>query len=147
MRPAGLLMACALVLLPLGCGEGPEEGDISTDRTAEPPGGADDGEPSRPAPEPVRETVSGQAVYSANCAACHGQDGAGEGPASVGLEPPPSDLTDSAWTAGDGSLAAIRNTVENGSPGTAMIAWQGTLTEAEIEAVSRYVQSLGGGNP
>lgn len=89
--------------------------------------------------------VSGRAVFTANCATCHGEDGRGQGPAAVGLEPPPADFTDGQWVTGDGSLEAIRNTIENGSPGTAMIAWKGTLTEAQIEAVARYVRSLGGG--
>jgi mono/diheme cytochrome c family protein len=94
-------------------------------------------------PAPAGTTaVSGQAVYSANCATCHGETGRGEGPAAIGLEPPPADLTDGTWVTGDGSLPAIVNVVENGSPGTAMIGWKGTLSDAEIDAVARYVQSL-----
>lgn len=88
-------------------------------------------------------SVSGQAIYSANCATCHGETGRGEGPAAVGLEPPPADLTDGSWVTGDGSLAAIKNVIENGSPGTAMIGWKGTLSDAELDAVARYVRSLG----
>jgi hypothetical protein len=61
------------------------------------------------------------------------------------LEPPPADLTDATWTTGDGSLAAVRNVVENGSPGTAMIAWKGTLTDGEITAVAEHVHAMGGG--
>lgn len=99
--------------------------------------------PETPAREPAGE-VSGQAVYSANCATCHGETGEGDGPAAVGLEPPPADHTDDVWVTGDGSIEAIVNTIENGSPGTAMIAWEGTLTEAQIDAVARYVKSLGG---
>jgi len=98
------------------------------------------------APEtPVRasEVASGAAVYAANCALCHGDDGRGEGQASIGLEPPPADFADREWKTGDGSLAAIKNTIENGSPGTAMIGWKGTLTDAEIAAVAAYVKELG----
>src|SRR5688572_18135064 len=87
-------------------------------------------------------TASGQGVYAANCATCHGETGLGDGPAAVGLEPPPADLSDGTWVTGDGSLPAIINVVENGSPGTAMIGWKGTLSDAEIRAVSQYVQSL-----
>ena len=86
--------------------------------------------------------VSGQAVFAANCATCHGETGRGDGPAAVGLEPPPADLSDGMWVTGDGSLAALENVIENGSPGTAMIGWKGTLSDAEIEAAARYVQSL-----
>jgi mono/diheme cytochrome c family protein len=86
--------------------------------------------------------VSGQAIYAANCATCHGETGRGDGPAAVGLEPPPADMTDGTWVTGDGTLPAIVNVIENGSPGTAMIGWRGTLSDAEIDAVARYVQSL-----
>lgn len=104
---------------------------------------ADASSPETPA-ETSAAPVSGQAVYSANCATCHGESGRGNGPAAIGLEPPPADLTDGTWVTGDGSIEAIVNTIENGSPGTAMIAWEGTLTEAQIESVARYVKSLSG---
>lgn len=87
--------------------------------------------------------VSGAAVFTANCATCHGDRGLGDGPAATGLEPPPADLTDGAWTTGDGSLQAVTNTIEHGSPGTAMIGWKGTLTDSEIAAVANYVKELG----
>jgi cytochrome c oxidase cbb3-type subunit 3 len=91
------------------------------------------------------EAADGRAVFATNCATCHGDDGMGGGAAAVGLEPPPADLSDATWTTGDGSMTAIVNVVENGSPGTAMIAWKGTLTDAEINAVSEYVHGMGGG--
>ena len=47
------------------------------------------------------------------------------------------------WTTGDGSLQAITNTIEHGSPGTAMIGRKGTLTDAEIAAAAAWVQQLG----
>lgn len=131
-----VLAAFAIALTACGGGgdEAPSpEPEPAADTPAAPPGDRDSG------------AVSGQAVFAANCATCHGEDGAGGGPAAVGLEPPPADLNDATWTTGDGSLAAIRNTIENGSPGTAMIAWKGTLTDAEITAVAEYVHSMGGG--
>lgn len=129
----------------LACGGGePGEAGPEADTTA----AAMDTSAAAPTPEmPAREPAaeaSGQAVFNANCATCHGEGGRGQGPAAVGLEPPPANLTDSQWVTGDGSMEAIVNTIENGSPGTAMIAWKGTLTEAQIDAVARYVQSLGG---
>jgi cytochrome c553 len=90
-----------------------------------------------------RPIVDGAAVFATNCATCHGDDGTGGGAAAVGLEPPPADLTDATWTTGDGSLIAIRDVIGNGSPGTAMISWRGTLTQHEIVAVARYVHSFG----
>lgn len=136
-----------ILALVVGCGGGPaeepaeEEGDLAPGTTETAPiGGA-----AGPAERPATGGASGQAVFVTNCATCHGEDGRGNGPAAVGLEPPPADLSDATWTTGDGSLEAIRNTIENGSPGTAMIAWKGTLTEAQIDAVARHVHSMGGG--
>jgi mono/diheme cytochrome c family protein len=146
MRSALLLTASALVLLLAGCGGGPEEGAESLPETADPSDTALPGEAPEMDPAENVETASGEAVYTANCATCHGDGGTGSGPAAVGLEPPPADMTDGQWTTGDGSLGAIRNTIVNGSPGTAMIAWQGTLTEAEIQAVAEYVHSMGQGS-
>jgi high-affinity iron transporter len=143
MRIAPVMKVCALAFLLAACGEAPDEG-AEPETEMEPADTAAMGE----APESdagSTETASGQAVYAANCAACHGETGRGEGPAAIGLEPPPSDLTDGLWATGDGSLSAIRNTITNGSPGTAMIAWQGTLTEAEIDAVAQHVYSFSQG--
>ncbi|MGH7571879.1 MAG: c-type cytochrome [Gemmatimonadota bacterium] len=139
------LMVGSLAIALAGCGgSGPEEG-----APGEPTEGALDTmaavDEAPDTPARASEAVSGEAVYVANCALCHGEDGRGEGQASIGLEPPPADFNDAEWKTGDGSLAAIRNTVENGSPGTAMIGWRGTLTDAEIDAVARYVQAFGGG--
>ena len=136
------LLTCSIALS-VACGGGEEEG----------PDAIDEGEPAvsdtadvadEPGSEP-RDSggASGAAVFSANCATCHGERGLGDGPAATGLEPPPADLTDTAWTTGDGSLQAVTNTIEHGSPGTAMIGWKGTLTDAEIAAVASYVKGLG----
>ncbi|MGC2198235.1 MAG: cytochrome c [Terriglobales bacterium] len=44
---------------------------------------------------PVKLTspTSGQEMYTAYCAACHGRDGKGNGPAAEALKVPPPDLT------------------------------------------------------
>lgn len=43
---------------------------------------------------PPEDVTTGQAVYEANCAACHGDAGAGDGPDAATTEPPASALTD-----------------------------------------------------
>lgn len=138
-----LLTLISLLFALAACGRG---GDDAAPDDADPAADSMDANAADPA-DPSgdgRDTSSGQAVFAANCATCHGEAGRGNGPAAMGLEPPPADFSDGAWTTGDGSLPAIRNTVENGSPGTAMISWRGTLTDAEISAVAEYVHSLGG---
>ena len=137
------LTLSSIVLTAAYCGGGGEDGPSPAGEDG--PGGSDTAAAAEPSDAPPRDSggVSGQAVFAANCATCHGDGGRGDGPAATGLEPPPADLTDGAWTTGDGSLAAITNTVEHGSPGTAMIGWKGTLTDAEIAAVAAWVQELG----
>lgn len=83
------------------------------------------------------QTALGKQVYEANCMTCHGGDGTGAGPAGAGLQPPPANFTDSEWKYGS-DLASVKNTILNGVPGTAMIAWKGTLTDAEIDAVAKH---------
>jgi high-affinity iron transporter len=144
MRPLlHALTLCSLALVLAACGGGDDGAPDSTDD-----GGAaasDTAGVVESSDAPPRDSggVSGQAVFAANCATCHGERGLGDGPAATGLEPPPADLTDGTWTTGDGSLQAVTNTVEHGSPGTAMIGWKGTLTDAEIAAVAAYVKELG----
>ena len=143
MRHLLLLVLALSITIPTACGGGEEGGpDASSDESAEirePAGG-----PGETGQEP-RDSgpSSGAAVFAANCATCHGDAGRGDGPAATGLEPPPADLTDGTWTTGDGSLQAVTNTIEHGSPGTAMIGWKGTLTDSEIAAVAQHVLDLG----
>ncbi len=42
--------------------------------------------------DPV-DTVNSREIYLANCAACHGSEGKGDGPLAAGLDPRPADLT------------------------------------------------------
>ena len=137
------LILCSIALATTHCGRGDQGGPDAADDAGV--ASSDTAGVSESADAPPRDSggVSGQAVFAANCATCHGETGRGDGPAATGLEPPPADLTDSTWTTGDGSLQAIKNTIEHGSPGTAMIGWKGTLTDGEIDAAARHVMELG----
>ncbi len=53
----------------------------------------------------VASIVQGAALYPAHCAACHGADGHGDGPAAANLPVPPADLTAAhLWMHSDGEL-------------------------------------------
>ena len=44
-------------------------------------------------PAPLTSAASGPEMYKAYCAACHGTDGKGNGPAAPAMKTPPTDLT------------------------------------------------------
>jgi len=44
-------------------------------------------------PPPITSPASGAEMYTAYCAACHGVNGKGDGPAAAALKTPPTNLT------------------------------------------------------
>ena len=79
----------------------------------------------------------GAAIFSANCAVCHGANG--EGGRNVGAPK----LNDAIWLYG-GSRAEIVQSVTNAHAGV-MPAWNGRLDPVTIKMLAAYVHSLGGG--
>jgi mono/diheme cytochrome c family protein len=96
-------------------------------------------------PLPATQSViaSGASLYQANCVSCHGETGAGDGPAAAGMSPPPANLR---WTmrrpmATDGYLMW---TISDGGAtlGTAMPAFAGVLDEQDRWRIIRYLRTL-----
>ncbi|WMJ73154.1 cbb3-type cytochrome c oxidase N-terminal domain-containing protein [Cytophagaceae bacterium ABcell3] len=85
----------------------------------------------------VSHLASGEAIYSQNCAACHGV--AGEG----GVGP---NLADEYWLYG-GDIKDIFKSIKYGIPQKGMIAWQGQLTPLQIQEVSSFIYHMHGTNP
>ncbi len=79
----------------------------------------------------------GEAVFKANCVACHGTEGKGD--RTVGAP----NLTDSIWLYG-GKKEDIVYTVKYSRAGV-MPYWNGRLEDATIKQLALYVHSLGGG--
>jgi DMSO reductase family type II enzyme heme b subunit len=98
---------------------------------------------------PAVQVSQGQAIYEERCAACHGLEGAGNGPAAERLFIKPRDFTRDEYkiksTVGEEfpSREDLINVISEGMPGSSMPAWEGVLTQAEIGAVADYVQSFG----
>ena len=85
-------------------------------------------------PDPAR----GAPLYAQNCAVCHGASGAGDGPAGVGLEPPPANLQDR--TRQDRlSLYAIYSTLGQGIEGTDMPSFADQLDERQRWDLATYI--------
>ena len=104
-------------------------------------------------PFDAESVARGREVYldagRANCAACHGDEGLGDGPSATAFEDgwgyrvQPRDLTTGVFRAGTTSADLYRS-IASGINGTPMPAFGGSLTPEEIWDVVHYVQSLGG---
>lgn len=72
--------------------------------------------------------------YPTMCAPCHGESGAGDGPAADLLWPRPTPLVGAPLPLGD-DPASVRRAIVRGVPGTAMPAFGGALPPDAIEAL------------
>ena len=100
--------------------------------------------PLMPASPP--DHARGKVLYAQLCASCHGDTGAGDGPASVGLDPPPIDFTDRA-RADERSVFALYQVIEQGLEGTSMVSYRGLPAEdlwslATYSGAIAYPESL-----
>jgi mono/diheme cytochrome c family protein len=89
----------------------------------------------------VGERIFRGEVGGAPCAGCHGINGAGS--------PVGPNLTRGKWIWGDGSLNAIKTTINNGVPkpknfpGAMPPKGGAQLTPEQVDAVAAYVWSIG----
>ncbi len=89
---------------------------------------------------PAADATKGKATYDAQCLICHGQGGAGDGPAGAALKPKPTDLTAASWWEGKDN-AAIMGMIRRGSPGTSMVAYN-KLSREDLENLVAYLRSF-----
>ncbi len=125
MESAGLGVAAALLGLML-----------MTQARIQPAGGLDPGM-TNPIAATSDSLTRGQELYTANCLACHGATGQGDGPDAANMAPPPADFT--APHAAVHSDAELYDWIRNGKPGTAMPAF-GDLTDEQIWDLINYIQ-------
>jgi high-affinity iron transporter len=88
-------------------------------------------------PDPTR----GAPLYAQHCSVCHGDTGAGDGPAGVGLTPLPANLRDAARL-DRLSLYAIYNTLGMGIEGTDMPAFADQLDDRQRWDLATYIASF-----
>lgn len=91
----------------------------------------------RVSPDPAR----GVPLYAQHCAGCHGQTGAGDGPAGVNLDPPPSNMRNKGRM-DLLSLYGLFNTISLGIEGTGMQGYAAQLDERQRWDLASYVASL-----
>ncbi|MBX8539174.1 cytochrome c/FTR1 family iron permease [Pseudomonas cichorii] len=88
-------------------------------------------------PDPAR----GAPLYAQNCSVCHGDTGAGDGPAGIGLTPAPANLRDAARL-DRLSLYDIYNTLGLGISGTDMPAFADQLDDRQRWDIATYIASF-----
>ncbi|AYC34774.1 cystathionine gamma-synthase [Pseudomonas cavernae] len=91
-------------------------------------------------PDPSR----GAPLYAQHCAVCHGDSGAGDGPAAIGMQPAPGDLRDSARL-DQLSLYDLFNTLGLGIDGSDMPAFADQLDERQRWDLAAYIASFSAG--
>lgn len=95
----------------------------------------------RLAPRTAPDVSKGETLYAQHCAACHGVEGEGDGPAAKGLEPAPSSFQDLDRMA-QRSAYGLYNTITLGVDGTSMASFK-QLSEDERWALAFYASVMG----
>ena len=99
---------------------------------------------TNPLAEDAQAVAQGESTYSRYCAACHGEMGAGDGPASSSLTPAPKNIAENEdglsdgylmWRISEGGLMAPFN--------SSMPGWKTVLSETEIWQLITYLRTLG----
>lgn len=97
--------------------------------------------PIATSPEQLPDVSAGAALYQAHCASCHGVTGNADGPAAKGLEPAAIAFTD-VERADQRSPLSLFQTATLGVEGTSMVAYAGSLTDAERWALAYYIGAM-----
>ncbi len=80
--------------------------------------------------------VNGADIFREKCSMCHGIDGKGY----AAIKTP--DFTDPKWQAAHPDKE-LKDAIEDGVKGTAMVSFKGKLSQQEMAAVLKYIRSLG----
>ncbi|MBI1759077.1 MAG: c-type cytochrome [Actinobacteria bacterium] len=83
----------------------------------------------------------GAEVYAASCIACHGGDGAGNGPLARNLPVPARDFTNRGWMSSQ-SDGVLFTSILRGVPGTPMPSFAGRLSERDAWAAVAFVRGF-----
>lgn len=141
---------CLLLLAALACGGEGEAPPAPSPPAATAPSAAEPAAPAAaPAAIPESARAEAEQIFETRCVTCHGPQGAGDGPASAGLTPPPRNFQDPAWQASV-SDEHIEQIVQYGGAAVgrsaAMPANPDLMSKPEVVAALRaYVRGLAKG--
>ncbi len=143
MKRSFYLVAVILVLSALmlsACGGGAPAADSGKQRGPTP---AEYAGKKNPMAGSADAATAGKALYDVNCASCHGEKGAGDGPAGASLSPKPYNLA-KAITETDEAYIYYR-IAEGGMMDpykSSMPAWKDILSEDEIWQIITHIQTF-----
>jgi len=93
-----------------------------------------------------RATMSGEEIYQFRCAVCHGENGAGDGPAAEFVHPRPRDFTQGLfkYKTSPAELPPrdedLFNIIKHGLTGTSMVGWSDLLTDVQIRNLAVVIK-------
>src|ERR1700720_2603706 len=92
------------------------------------------------------EAQEGETIFQTRCFVCHGREGKGDGPASTGLGAAVRDLTNPAWqdSISDETIGKVIRSGAAAVGGTAAMAPNPDLSDAQIYSLTLYIRSLRG---
>lgn len=96
--------------------------------------------PQTALPQQLLPTPETQSLFQSHCATCHGAQGKGDGPASIGLEPPPTDFSDRE-RALNRSILGLYDAISNGIAETSMVAYD-QLSDQQRWSLAFYAGGL-----
>ena len=94
------------------------------------------------------KSQKGNSLYQHRCAACHGEQGMGDGSAAEYLYPKPRDFSLGMFkftSSPSGSLARdedLINTIKYGLAGTGMPGWETVLTDSQIQSLVPIIKGF-----
>lgn len=99
--------------------------------------------PGRAAAASPAVVEQGRALYKANCAACHGEGGRGDGPAAGVMKPPPRDHTDRTYmsTLTDEDLTKVIK-MGGAIKGKPLMPSHPQFKDAELQALVAFIRTL-----
>jgi mono/diheme cytochrome c family protein len=86
----------------------------------------------------------GRDLYGKYCVSCHGETGAGDGPAARSLKFPPRDFRTAEFSFSPGSLPtheALIERIQKGVPERGMPPWTG-MREEDLSALADYIKTF-----
>ncbi len=143
MKKFVFVLMLVLVLALSACGGGKTDSDDTSSGGSTATVPAEYAGKTNPLANDANAATAGKDIYATNCASCHGDTGAGDGPAGSALEPKPAALNN-LGTKGDDYLNWRIHEGGAMEPfNSSMPAFKGVLSDEQVWQVIAYIHTLG----